>query len=235
MSSVERHTSMARRGAAGRRGAPQRGAAGNHRRRTQQERRADTRAKVLAASGRVFAARGYHAATLDEIAEQAGLSKGAVYYNFASKEDLFLALLGDRLQARLAESRAAYEHHPDERTRREAADDLLAALTRDPRWPPLFFEFVAHAGRDRRLREDFAAGFVVPAREQLRAAIEREAERAGVALGIPATHLAIALGALANGLLIERLFDPDGVPDDLFSRILALAAAGLRATEAKED
>jgi AcrR family transcriptional regulator len=204
-------------------------------RRTQRERRAETRAKVLTAAGRVFAARGYHAATLDEIAERAALSKGAVYYNFASKEDLFVALLRDRLELRLAEGRAAYEHDGGEHRGREAADDLLAALTRDPRWAPLFFEFVAHAGRDRRLREDFAAGFVLPAREQLQAAIEREAERAGVALAIPARELAIALGALANGLLIERLFDPDGVPDDLFGRILALAAAGLRATEPKED
>ena len=65
-------------------------------RRTQAERRAQTRAKLLKAAGAVFARRGYHEATLEEIAERAGLSKGALYYNFASKEDLFLALLKTR-------------------------------------------------------------------------------------------------------------------------------------------
>jgi TetR/AcrR family acrAB operon transcriptional repressor len=54
----------------------------------------DTRARLLTAAERVFAARGYDAATLDEIAAEAGLTKGAVYWHFESKQDLFVTLLG---------------------------------------------------------------------------------------------------------------------------------------------
>src|SRR3990170_6936691 len=70
------------------------------RRRTQAERRAETRANVLAAARPVFARRGLRGASLEEIAEEAGVSRGAVYYNFDDKEHLFLALLRERCRVR---------------------------------------------------------------------------------------------------------------------------------------
>ena len=60
------------------------------------------RALLLAAARRVFLERGYYAATLDQIADEAGFSKGAVYSRFASKADMFLALLEDRIAERAA-------------------------------------------------------------------------------------------------------------------------------------
>ncbi|HZD71914.1 MAG TPA: helix-turn-helix domain-containing protein, partial [Actinomycetes bacterium] len=48
------------------------------------------------AARRVFARRGYHDASVEEVAEEAGFSKGAVYSNFTSKEDLFVTLLEQR-------------------------------------------------------------------------------------------------------------------------------------------
>jgi AcrR family transcriptional regulator len=60
---------------------------------TRAQRRQQTRARLLEAAGQVFARRGFHAATLDEVAEAAGYTKGAVYANFANKDGLFLALL----------------------------------------------------------------------------------------------------------------------------------------------
>jgi TetR/AcrR family transcriptional regulator, transcriptional repressor of aconitase len=57
------------------------------------EQRARTRADLLDAAARVFAAQGYHAASVDQVAEAAGYTKGAVYSNFSSKEELFLELL----------------------------------------------------------------------------------------------------------------------------------------------
>ncbi|WP_035985311.1 TetR family transcriptional regulator [Leptolyngbya sp. KIOST-1] len=53
----------------------------------------DTRSRILASAQRVFAQQGYAGATLDAIAADAGLTKGAVYWHFASKIDLFIALL----------------------------------------------------------------------------------------------------------------------------------------------
>src|SRR6266487_2182067 len=62
------------------------------------------RALLLAAARRVFLERGYYAATLDQIADEAGFSKGAVYSRFASKADMFLALLEDRITERAAQN-----------------------------------------------------------------------------------------------------------------------------------
>jgi AcrR family transcriptional regulator len=174
---------------------------------TQAERRAQTRAKLLKAAGAIFARRGYHDATLDEIAERAGLSKGALYYNFASNEDLFLALLADRLGERLGEVADAGPR---------ALEEFVAALERDPRWAPLFFEFVAWSGRDARRRAQFRERFVVPARERTRALLGEEAEPGAFS----PDELATVVNALTNGMLLERLFDPDGVPGELLTRAL---------------
>jgi hypothetical protein len=62
--------------------------------------RAETIGRLLHTAG-VFAQRGFVAATLDEIAEMAGHTKGAIYYNFTDKEALFLALLEQRVEANL--------------------------------------------------------------------------------------------------------------------------------------
>ena len=60
---------------------------------TRAEQKAQTRAQLLAAADRLFEQQGYAATTLAQIAEEAGLTKGAVYSNFASKEELFLEML----------------------------------------------------------------------------------------------------------------------------------------------
>ena len=167
----------------------------------QAERRAQTTAKLLKAAGAVFARRGYHAATLDEIAQRAGVSKGALYYNFASKEDLFLALLTDRLGSGLED---------------ESVEHFLARVERDPRWAPLFFEFIAWSGREGRHRTAMRDRFVRPARERTRRFVG-DAESSPLS----GEEAAIAVNALVNGLVLERLFDPDGVPDDLAPRAVA--------------
>src|SRR5271165_2504223 len=63
--------------------------------------RAQTRARVLKAAGEVFAERGYDRASLDDVAAAAGLTKGAVYSSFASKDELFYALMRERIGERL--------------------------------------------------------------------------------------------------------------------------------------
>jgi AcrR family transcriptional regulator len=205
-------------------------------RRTQGERRAATRARLLAAAGRVFAERGYHAATLDEIAETAGLSKGAVYYNFESKERLFLALLEERLTERLAGAggrTAAGASEPETgagegagseagKEAGKAARDFLEGVERDPRWPPLFFEFVAHCARDPKLRADFGSTFFETGRELLADMIRQRAGDSAAGFPVSPEELAVAISALVNGMAIERMFHRDAVPDDLLGRIVAL-------------
>ncbi len=64
--------------------------------------RAQTRARVLRAAGQVFAERGYERSSLDDVAAAAGLTKGAIYSSFSGKEELFYALMEERINERLA-------------------------------------------------------------------------------------------------------------------------------------
>src|SRR5919206_4615632 len=69
---------------------------------TPERRRAMTRRHLLEAAAIVFARDGFHGATLDAVAAAAGFTKGAVYSNWRSKDDLFVALLDDRMERQLA-------------------------------------------------------------------------------------------------------------------------------------
>src|SRR6476646_7446205 len=69
---------------------------------TPERRRAMTRQHLLDAAAIVFTRNGFHGSTLDEVASTAGFTKGAVYSNFTSKDDLFLALLDDRMERQFA-------------------------------------------------------------------------------------------------------------------------------------
>lgn len=187
------------------------------RRPTQAERRARTRADLLSAAYGVFVARGYTAASLDEIAEAAGYSKGALYYNFASKEALFLALVEQRMEER--EGRLAAAGAVASRTAQGGEDgggggeagwgpEAMAALPVDRDWTLLFFEFVTYAARNSAVAEAFAER-LARMRAQASAVLERIAEDRGTPLPLPAEPLARGLSALANGMAIEALLSPD--------------------------
>jgi AcrR family transcriptional regulator len=76
-------------------------------RRTRVEQREETRRRLLDAAARIFARRGYEAASVEEIAEVAGFTRGAFYSNFRDKDELFVAFLEERMQAEAAEMAAA--------------------------------------------------------------------------------------------------------------------------------
>src|SRR5690348_12449435 len=76
-------------------------AAPRRQRLTRAEAKARTREQLLGAAARIFAKKGYAGASVEEIAESAGYSIGALYSNFASKEELFLELMAARSSDRL--------------------------------------------------------------------------------------------------------------------------------------
>ena len=87
------------------------------------EKKLATRIRLLDAAQKVFAARGFADASLDEIAEVAGLTKGAVYSNFDKKLDLLLAVLDERMNRRfmaITDDRRHLESPPGASRRREA-------------------------------------------------------------------------------------------------------------------
>jgi AcrR family transcriptional regulator len=198
---------------------------------TRAEKKAETRQALLDAAGRVFARRSFHGASVDEIAEEAGFSKGAVYSNFASKEDLFLALLERRIDERITEiARVVESDAPVEQQLNEAARGFIDFVGEDSAWALLFTEFWAYAVRDPELRPRIAAR-LENMRSKLADLIERRSAELGLELPRPPYELALTIMAMANGMAMEKLVDPDGVAGDLYGWSLVVLFKGLAAEQ----
>ncbi len=198
-----------------------------------EERRAQTKARLIASARIVFARRGFHQALLEEIAEEAGYSTGAIYANFDSKEDLFLAVLDDHVAARVrtVEQAVSNATTPAQRAR-AGADDWMQFLHEDPDWYRLFIEFWSYSQRDPELRARVATRFAAfpKANGEL---IKAGARDLGVVLPEGLANAAGTLfTALADGLALMKLLDPEAVPDELFGD--ALSALYQLATRANQ-
>jgi AcrR family transcriptional regulator len=195
---------------------------------TNQERLALTRQRLLAAAATVFARRGYHSASVEEVAREGGYSTGAVYHHFKGKEDLFLALFEEHVTERIRDYAETFARGRDTgQQARGGADRWMAFLREEPDFFPLYVEFWAAAVRDPKLRSRFAARLGA-FRDTFARQIEQGAEDAGVELppGF-AQRFGIVVNALGNGMALEKLVDPDGVPDELLGDALALIFEGL--------
>jgi AcrR family transcriptional regulator len=195
---------------------------------TRKERQARTRERLMDSAATVAARRGIERASLDEVAGLAGVTKGAIYANFASKEDLFLAMLDAHFESRLEEIDAilSTEADPDEQAR-EAAQGLMRVLAAQPEWHRLFFEFAAHATRNEDFREQLVERYRA-LRARLAELLAERAERLGIEPVVPPDEIAAMAFAMANGIALERLLEPEAVPDELFGEMMATFFTGLR-------
>jgi AcrR family transcriptional regulator len=192
---------------------------------TRKETQERTRERVVAAAARVFARRGYHRATVDEIASEAGYTIGAIYSNFAGKEELFLALADKEVEQRVAEIRAVADAaERGEQPGAEAAEQFREFLDRDPDWPLLFYEFWSFGVRNATIREEFATRRQAVS-DALAETLERVAAQMGFGLRFPAPALATAISATLNGLAFERAADPEAIPDEVFAEFIAAILA----------
>ena len=215
---------------------------------TRGERQAQTRQDLTDAAERLFMRHGFHATSVDAVAAEAGYTKGAVYSNFRSKEDLFLAVYERRLEHRIGEFEAIIAAAPSileglERTTRTAGPRTES----DDGWLAVFFEFWAHVLRNRELLQRFAQlhrRIVDP----IAAALVRLAGERGEDLPDDPRKLATACYAMHLGLQLERLTQPDVVDPELGARMFRLsvegggldglpdhAPSGLRASDAREQ
>jgi AcrR family transcriptional regulator len=216
---------------------PPRGATGSatsarvdRRRRVARAERRDARQDLLSAAADVFAERGFHDASIDEIAERAGYSKGAVYWHFASKDDLFLALVEERVDRPTREMIELLRSAPAELDMAPEMNRRFAALLAGQRdWLLLDNEYWSQAARDPDLRRSYAKR-----RRELRAALGTAlATRAGTLgapqIGVDPERVATAIMALSIGLAQQALVDPRAVPADLLGETIVLIYRGLLA------
>src|SRR6266487_2275168 len=175
-----------------------------------------TRAHLLEAAADVFARRGFHGASVEEVSDVAGYTKGAVYSNFASKDELFLAVLQDRMR-----SQVEFLERLSEQAKAAPGGSLIPPDLDwlDLKWCLLAFEFWLPALRNPAVGERLAEVY-----RQFRAELA-PLLAPFVSQGMQAPDLASAAIALYEGLALQRHLDPGAVPVDLSVRVLE----GLRA------
>ncbi|HEX8054555.1 MAG TPA: helix-turn-helix domain-containing protein [Thermoleophilaceae bacterium] len=191
------------------------------------------REELLAAALRVFARRGYTQAGVDEIAAEAGYSKGALYWHFAGKEDLLLSLLDERIDAPMRSMLALLETAPPERDMSLEANGVFARLMGGQRDAVLLErEYWSLAIRDPELRARYAER-QTEFRTVFARALEARARRLGTPdLPMDSEDVArIVMGVFA-GLAVDELIEPGSVSPELLGEALALIYAGLIARAA---
>lgn len=190
-------------------------------RKSRAEAREETRRALVQSASEIFARRGYHAATVDEIAENAGYSQGALYSNFASKDALLQATAQAYVEQQAERWAQDFQAAKDaEAQLRAPADAWMAAVSERPEEFLLFMELWALAARNPSLKKGFAAAWS-SGRSFMAEAVSQIAAEANLGLTEQGTADAVALvDALGIGLAVRKMVQPEVVPDKLFGRAI---------------
>ncbi len=191
-------------------------------------RRARTRAQLLRAAARVYADKGVDGATLDDVAEEAGFSKGAVYDHFGSKDSLLFALLDEYVTAEIGEQLELFEANRNVPSRPQiAADRWLEHVEADPAVLRLFVEAWVRGQRDEAVRERVLIA-VEAMREMFRSiGKERAAELGEVRPEALLEGTADAMSALGIGFALLKLADPQRIPSRLLGAVYLVLIGAL--------
>jgi AcrR family transcriptional regulator len=199
----------------------------SNRRGPRDERKRRTRGDLLETARRVFEERGFHAASLEEIADTAGYTKGAIYSNFEGKDELFLAVLTEHIERRArAVVDVALDGKDFEASVRAVARSGVELGEREPAWIPLLVEFWTHVST----RPDLRAAVLDLHERQLDAfagVVEELARRHGKTFRIAPRDVVRGTGALGRGLALERLLEPDAPLGSVYEELFVAATLGV--------
>jgi AcrR family transcriptional regulator len=178
-------------------------------------------------AARVFARRGLQQASIDEVAEDAGFTKGAFYANFKSKEELFLVMLDERFSEELErlDRLLAGTHEPQEEAAAAAADFIHFAT--DEEWQKLSFQFLAYAARNEDFREELATRQRTM-RERMAQVFTRWKKGFASDFPLPVADITAMTFFMADGFLAGRIIEPDLNPD-LYTTMVGVFLRGLEA------
>ena len=194
----------------------------------QQERTEITRARFIQSAEKIFARDGFEAAKLEEIATDAGYTRGAFYANFESKEDLFFALLEKEISHRIAALEKEMAKFRDPEAKLKAMREFFLSKTLDRRWSLLAMEFKLFAVRHPEVKQRLAAmhrRFVGP-----RVGVLEEVMKAlGRELPVSAFAIGVSLATLGNSLMVEHMLDPALMPQSDVLQIMSNFFDGLTA------
>ena len=187
---------------------------------TREQSRDQTRQRLLDAAQSIFLAKGFVAASVEDIAELAGYTRGAFYSNFASKSELFLQLLKRDHENVMGDMRAIFEGGETREQMEESVLRYYSSHFRENECFLLWMEAKLQAARD----PEFRVGFIAcmgELREATTEYIRQFSQLVGTPLPLPARELAIGLLALSDGMQFSFAFDPQGVPAETTEAVLA--------------
>jgi AcrR family transcriptional regulator len=192
------------------------------------------REELLTAAVHVFARRGYEQAGVDEIAAEAGYSKGALYWHFSGKEELLTALLDERIDAPAREMVALLQSGPADRDMSVEAASAFARRLREQREAVLLDrEYWSLAIRDPALRARYIAR-QTDLRRALAAALQARMRHLGTPdLPMGAEQVARIVMTIVGGLAVDELIEPGSVDPDLLAETLSVLYSGLIARAAR--
>lgn len=186
---------------------------------TRKEKQAETRRRLLDAGERVFLRWGLQGSSVEEIAAEAGYTRGAFYSNFKSKDELFVELLQDRVYRRYAQIAEQTQEQPGTpRERLRWGIERIREMYEEEEGTWLFrlwLECLTQAARDDEFRK-LAATFWSGNRALVASRFGEIYKEAGIKAPIPPDQLATAVIALDIGLVVQHLVDPDAVSLDLY-------------------
>ena len=186
-----------------------------------------TRRHLIEAAAVVFARNGFHGSSLDEVAATAGFTKGTVYSNFKSKDELFLALLDDRMESQAVQVLEALDTiggmEPDGEEQLRRMREVIER-TWDEEWSALYLEFVLYARRNPQARAKLSER-MKHQHELARHMFAREYERVGGQPLFPLDLVTMISLAVFEGLSIARLVDESAVTPETVSDTLTFLFA----------
>jgi len=179
--------------------------------------RDDTRDKLFEAAARVFEEQGINAASIEAIAAAAGFTRGAFYSNFASKDELIVAMLEDHVEQSIRLCLELLEKHKEPADYIEAFRNMIRTR-QDPlgRSPLLHMEMILFVARAEKRRPELAKRLRAR-RQMLTEIVTITSKHSGRNFENPAWVGAILL-ALEDGFRLHRLIDPETTPADSFIR-----------------
>jgi len=198
--------------------------------RTQHERKADTRARLLAAAAELFAEHGVDSVSVDAVAEAAGRTSGAVYAHFGSKQGLLLALLDEWKHSLVTVIGAEFElaSSVEDRLRSVAANVVADPSEETRRMLLLEQELWLRAARDPEVASALDAR-LRDSHERLTRGFAEWIDAGTIPGGTGASDLATAFRAVVLGLILQRRVAPELADVDSAERAMALVL-GLQTT-----
>lgn len=198
--------------------------------RTQQQRKAETRRRLLGAAAELFAREGYDAVSVDAIADAADRTSGSVYAHFGGKAGLLTALLDGFQDDMAAVIGAEFAAHADLHSRVLALWRNVATHVEGDAWFLLEVELWLHAARDPELGQALASRYRT-VHDLMGTEFAAWVDEFGLTPAVPRDRLGPAVMGALLGLQMQHRLDPDAVTDDLaMTTLLGLFGAPPRDT-----